>query len=74
MSARVPFAIPRDWQRADCRLQVEALIKSSDLPPGHKRAEYLRWLLATKTPYAPQDLNRVIPPSPVVASASIEAR
>lgn len=66
--------IPPDWRRPECRLQVEALIKSSELANGHKRAAYLRWLLEAGVPYAPQDLERVIVHRPVAAPTAAELR
>ena len=50
------------------------MIKSSDLPNGHKRAAYLRWLLQAGVPYAPQDLERVITSRPIAAPTSAELR
>ena len=66
--------IPRDWQRPECRVQVEAMIKSSELPNGHKRAAYLRWLLQAGVPYTPQDLDRVITHRPIAAPTATELR
>lgn len=74
MSASKAIHVPRDWMRIECRAQVEALIRSSDAPNGHKRAAYLRWLIAVGAENPPGALNAVITSRPVAAPTAAELR